>query len=526
MCTVDVARGLQARAQQLDTDGGGARRSARGHASSAAADSMAASEGSSSGRPPVAARQSKRTRVEAADAERAAAEAAAAEAAAAEAAAAEAAEAEAAAAEAAEAAAAAGSSSARGSRACAGDWSDDANPLRLDDDDGSDAWLKWRRQCVQNYWLESDYKHFDFFITKVLPEELVDGVAQDLTDFMDEIFDDSGYHRKLTLDSDHREYITQAHFDLRTAKDPALEDDEWEAFFRFVAESVIRAARQWRDGQPERDAIAAQRAAEQLERSQLEQPQVGSRRGGKFLPLNIKGCPAKELVCADRLAPPHELTPSAEGYVPYRHDTLLLRTLFGMTNCLLEAMMSATGMGITELGVNRSALDEYMDKWHINPCDGPSMGVLDKVLQAARSPFRLPNCRELNANLKWTRLLNLTEGVYLVLALAWDDNKHVGHFVVFDSWRDLLIVGPKWGAVRVDPEDKDDESRARSFLLENYQLITPLQVCKLVVAANRISETKFNTPAHYADLEAKRAAKRDARAGGSSGGSGTQRALS
>ena len=32
-------------------------------------------------------------------------------------------------------------------------------------------------------------------------------------------------------------------------------------------------------------------------------------------------------------------------------------------------------------------------------------------------------------------------------------------------------------------------------------------MCQLVVVANRVSETKFNTPAHYAQLEAKRAAK-------------------
>jgi hypothetical protein len=45
---------------------------------------------------------------------------------------------------------------------------------------------------------------------------------------------------------------------------------------------------------------------------------------------------------------------------------------------------------------------------------------------------------------------------YLALVLAWDDDKHVGHFVVYDVWRDLLIMGPKWGALRggsVEPND-------------------------------------------------------------------------
>ena len=483
------------------------------------------------------------------------------------------------------------------------DWCNDPSPLLLNDDDCSDAWLRWRAACVADGWLQ-DERLFAHFIERELPEPLVLRVALAVEGVEHEYFDDS-----LILDQDgdsshHRKYIISFHCSLRLAS-PPLSKHELETFYVSIALAVIAAVRWWRDTQPERDAerwqqnreylanvesAAARRAQQEraivtvtvpkdfslqqllsairhekqhagmlpadwaafqhriindteasvpydlcpnstevldlelahrialvaccklnvlLEEEEEEpasdtsaqaQPQGGTiRRGGTFSSLNVKGCPAKELVCADRMAPTHQLEP-VEGYVPYRHDTLLLRALFGMTNCLLEAMMAATGMGITELGVNRSALDKYMGKWHINPRDGPSMGVLDKVLQAARSPFRLPNCRGLNANLKWTGLLNLTEGIFLMLALAWDDGKRVGHFVVFDSWRDLLIVGPKWGAVRVAPEDKNDEERACCFLLEHYQLIMPLHVCKLVVAANRISETKFNTPAHYANL--------------------------
>ena len=77
-------------------------------------------------------------------------------------------------------------------------------------------------------------------------------------------------------------------------------------------------------------------------------------------------------------------------------------------------------------------------------------------------------------------------------------------------------MGPRWGALRVDPEDKVDqeEARVRSFLLEHYQLITPLRICRLVVAANRVSETKFNTKQHYLAHEAKRAGKRKLEASG------------
>eukprot|EP00316_Scyphosphaera_apsteinii_P004127 CAMPEP_0119304986 /NCGR_PEP_ID=MMETSP1333-20130426/6082_1 /TAXON_ID=418940 /ORGANISM="Scyphosphaera apsteinii, Strain RCC1455" /LENGTH=500 /DNA_ID=CAMNT_0007307977 /DNA_START=62 /DNA_END=1564 /DNA_ORIENTATION=- len=231
-------------------------------------------------------------------------------------------------------------------------------------------------------------------------------------------------------------------------------------------------------------------------------------RGGGFLPLTVKGDTMKQLLCADSLAPTQYLTPDACGMVSYRHDTLLLRSLWPMGNCLLEGLMTATGMGVGDLGVNRKQLDKYMDEWHIHPKGGPSFGVLDKVLQKAKSPFRLPTIKKLNANLKWTLLLNLTEGVYLVLVLALDDNKYIGHFVVFDAWRDLLIMGPKWGALRVHPEDKkSDEESVHSYLLKHYQLVSPVRVCRLDVAANRVSETKFNTPAHYAVLEEKRAKK-------------------
>ena len=68
-------------------------------------------------------------------------------------------------------------------------------------------------------------------------------------------------------------------------------------------------------------------------------------------------------------------------------------------------------------------------------------------------------------------------------------------------------IGSAVGVLRVEPEDKADEQCARTFLFEHYSLVAPLRVCQLVVAANRVSETKFNTPTDYAELEDKRVAK-------------------
>ena len=170
-------------------------------------------------------------------------------------------------------------------------------------------------------------------------------------------------------------------------------------------------------------------------------------------------------------------------------------------------------MGIGALNVNAAKLEAFMAKVAYDPQHGPSMGMLDRVLREAKSPFGLPALDTLNGNRKWTTLLNLTEGVYLVLALVkYTEGPRAGttggHFVVFDAWRDLFIIGPGHGVLRVEPEDKADEEHARAFLLKHYSLVSPLRVCKLVVAANRVSETKFNTPEHYEELEAKRAAKR------------------
>ena len=123
----------------------------------------------------------------------------------------------------------------------------------------------------------------------------------------------------------------------------------------------------------------------------------------------------------------------------------------------------------------------------------------------------------MNANRKWTTLLNMTEGIYLTLALVkypdeaeWGAmaGKQEGHFVVFDAWRDLFVIGPNHGVERVQPEDKTDEEKTRTFLRDEYCLVSPLRVCKLVVAANRISETKFNTPGHYSARVEKHLKKR------------------
>lgn len=58
-------------------------------------------------------------------------------------------------------------------------------------------------------------------------------------------------------------------------------------------------------------------------------------------------------------------------------------------------------------------------------------------------------------------------------------------------------------------EDQDERTYTTRFLLEHYSLVAPLRVCQLVevVAANSVSysETPFNAPEHYPDLEGRSA---------------------
>ena len=106
----------------------------------------------------------------------------------------------------------------------------------------------------------------------------------------------------------------------------------------------------------------------------------------------------------------------------------------------------------------------------------------------------------------------MKEGIYLVLALVQYTEgpragQQGGHFVVFDAWRDMFIIGPGHGVVIVEPNDKADEHCACTYLKEHYSLGVPLRVCQLMVAVNRVSETKFNTAEHYSAQEQKRCAK-------------------
>ena len=137
--------------------------------------------------------------------------------------------------------------------------------------------------------------------------------------------------------------------------------------------------------------------------------------GGEFLSQNVKGSKAKEIVCAYRLAPV-DYIPPVEGYIPYRHDTCLQRqySSHGGRNCLMEGLMFATGMGVEELKVNTVKLNAFVTKVKFDSMNGPSMGMLDQAFREVKSPFRLPSLKEMNANLKWTTLSNMTEGIYLL----------------------------------------------------------------------------------------------------------------
>ncbi len=86
-------------------------------------------------------------------------------------------------------------------------------------------------------------------------------------------------------------------------------------------------------------------------------------------------------------------------------------------------------------------------------------------------------------------------------------HKMGGHFIVYNAWHDLFIIRPGHGMLCVKAEDKADKECARAYLLKNFQLKVPLQVCRLIVTASCVRETKFNMPKHYRGLKDKYAAK-------------------
>ena len=193
------------------------------------------------------------------------------------------------------------------------------------------------------------------------------------------------------------------------------------------------------------------------------------------------------------------LWPDNIGFVPYRHNLMTLQELPGR-NCLLESLVVATGMKVDALEGVPKKLEKLMKDQ-----SGLTMGNLAKVFEELKLPFRLRKVNEVNKDRKWTNLFKLTEGIFIVLALVQyqegDDKGNTdGHFIVFDAWRDLLILGPGHGVLLVTAEDKANERHAKEFLLKQYSLRGPLYAYKLVVNANRVRETRFNTPEHFDDL--------------------------
>jgi len=231
---------------------------------------------------------------------------------------------------------------------------------------------------------------------------------------------------------------------------------------------------------------------------------------GTFLSLDVKGCKDRQIVCADRVAPTHKLELDENGYVPYRHDTLLVKQYSAGKggNCLLEALVTASGMHVGELKVNASSLEQNGIERYGPDLDGRTLGNLDLLLQKIGSPFKLLNT-PINGDRKWTLLFGFKEGVYIARSLVHytegpQAGKYGSHFIVYDAWRDLLIIGAGHAVLRVQEEDKKDEETAREFMLTHYSLQTPLSARRVCISANRVSETRFNTPWHYKDLEEKR----------------------
>ena len=225
--------------------------------------------------------------------------------------------------------------------------------------------------------------------------------------------------------------------------------------------------------------------------------------GGDFQTLWVGGGWSNAIVCAEKIAPTDYLEPAA-GLVAYRHNELRL-VKYVSRESVLEALVSSTGMHLCMLGVPADMLASFT-----RGCGHAPLHGLEQLLCQVGSLFRLHPVVELIADCKWTALFGLTEGIYLVVTCDRNGGSEGGHCVVYDAWRDLLIVEPgRELVVRVQAVGKTDEGRARAVLAERYSLGSPLHAAKLMVDTTRILETKFNTPAHYLALEEGRASNRN-----------------
>jgi hypothetical protein len=77
---------------------------------------------------------------------------------------------------------------------------------------------------------------------------------------------------------------------------------------------------------------------------------------GHFTQLDVSSAEGKRVVRVDQRASIEILAVDASGMVLYRHDGLLLKAYAGANMCIIEAIVFATGMHLTELNINADKL--------------------------------------------------------------------------------------------------------------------------------------------------------------------------
>ena len=208
-----------------------------------------------------------------------------------------------------------------------------------------------------------------------------------------------------------------------------------------------------------------------------------------------------------------------QGMVPYVPSSYYTTKVRG-ENCLLEALVAASGHKLQDLGLSTLLLEKA--RLQINdPVNVASIGALQRAFRLSKGPARHLSLRGLDFTAgEWLPLFvgAPMPSVLLTLhpVLGGPDTYHwcavnlaalaifIGHSPRLDRNREDFVEG----TVIVELTDLDQgEAYFADYMKDNYHLGAPVRVCQLMVNARRVRELNFYAPELFDALPSKQAVK-------------------
>jgi hypothetical protein len=269
------------------------------------------------------------------------------------------------------------------------------------------------------------------------------------------------------------------------------------------------------------DDLAA--AAERTKTLHLMSPEatsvlIRSLRRGTFLVVDGSVGRQRKVLEAIPL-PPCCPTLDQQGMVPYVPSSYYTTKVRG-ENCLLEALVAASGHKLLDLGLSALLLEKA--RLQINdPVNVASIGALQRAFRLSKGPARHLSLRGLDFTAgEWLPIFvgAPMPSVLLTLhpVLDGSDTYHwcavnlaalaifIGHSPRLDRNREDFVEG----TVIVEPADLDQgEAYFADYMKNNYRLGAPVRVCKLMVNARGVRELNFYAPELFDSLPTKQQIK-------------------